>query len=206
MVRSLRAVWYQKWFVHRRLRPEELGGRIDNQLNGRRAYPQIDGEILASLQYGMLSPYFPAQWGSYLLPQAFPEGAPTHPAYGAGHATGAGACATILKAFFDESAPIENPVVPDSDGVWLIPYTGADAGQMTVGGELNKLAGNIAIGRNAAGVHWRSDYDQSILLGEQVAIGILQEQSLLFNEGGGFTLTRFDGTCVTIQNGLVTPC
>jgi hypothetical protein len=48
LTRALRAVWFQKWFVHRRLRPEEFGGRIDNQLNGRRAYP-IDGEILASL-------------------------------------------------------------------------------------------------------------------------------------------------------------
>jgi hypothetical protein len=36
---------------------------------------------------------------SYLLPLAFPEGSPTHPAYGAGHATVAGACVTILKAF-----------------------------------------------------------------------------------------------------------
>ena len=27
-----------------------------------------------------------------------------HPAYGAGHATVAGACVTILKAFFDTSA------------------------------------------------------------------------------------------------------
>ncbi|HEX2207075.1 MAG TPA: hypothetical protein VHG93_05295 [Longimicrobium sp.] len=34
----------------------------------------------------------------------------------------------------------------------------ADASQMTVGGELNKLAGNIALFRNAAGVHWKTDY------------------------------------------------
>ncbi len=39
-----------------------------------------------------------------LLPMAFPEGSPMHPAYGAGHATVAGACVTILKAFFDTSA------------------------------------------------------------------------------------------------------
>ena len=38
---------------------------------------------------------------SYLLPMAFPEGSPMHPSYGAGHATVAGACVTILKAFFD---------------------------------------------------------------------------------------------------------
>jgi hypothetical protein len=36
----------------------------------------------------------------------------------------------------------------------------------TVGGELNKLADNVALGRNMAAVHWRSDAEQSLLLGE----------------------------------------
>ena len=208
--RALRAVWFQKWFVHRRLRPEEFGGRIDNHLSGRRTYPQIDSEILKSLDWGYLSKYyghagerFP---DSFLLPQAFPEGAPTHPAYGAGHATGSGACATILKAFFDENSPIENPQVAAADGLSLMPYTGPGAGSLTVGGELNKLAGNIAIGRNAAGVHWRTDYDRSLLLGEEIAIRLLQEQSILYNEGGGFMFTRFDGTCVKIWDGHVDFC
>jgi hypothetical protein len=30
--RALKAVWYQKWFVHRRLRPEAFAGRIQNLL------------------------------------------------------------------------------------------------------------------------------------------------------------------------------
>ena len=105
---------------------------------------------------------------------AFPEGSPTHPAYGAGHATVAGACVTILKAWFDENAPVANPVVASDDGEALVPYTGGDAGRLTVGGELNKVAANIAIGRNMAGVHWRSDYFDSIRLGERVAICILE--------------------------------
>lgn len=207
LIRSLRAVWFQKWFVHRRLRPEEFGGRIDNHITSRRAYPQINAEILSSLQTGGLAPYFGGQTGdrfaTYLLPQAFPEGAPTHPAYGAGHATGAGACATVLKAFFNESTPIETPRVASADGTTLVAYTGSGATQMTVGGELNKLAGNIALGRNAAGVHWRSDYDQSLLLGEQVAIGLLQEQSLLLNEPEFYQLTKFNGTTIRIHNGGV---
>jgi hypothetical protein len=28
---------------------------------------------------------------------------------------------------------------------------------LTVGGELDKLAGNVSYGRNFAGIHWRSD-------------------------------------------------
>ena len=189
--------------MHRRLRPEEFGGRVDNQLNGRRGYP-IDGEILASLQGGLLSQHFPALYGSYLLPQAFAEGAPTHPAYGAGHATGSGACATILKALFNEDHPVENPVVASADGTALVPYTGWDAGFLTLGGEINKLAGNVALGRNAAGVHWRSDHGRSLLLGEAVAIGVLQEQSLLLNEPEFYRVTRFDGTTIRIQDGSVT--
>ena len=201
-----RAVWWQKWGVHRRLRPEEFGGRIDNWLNGRRDYP-IHPSIKDSLLTGGLSPYFGSpgdRYPSYLLPQAFPEGAPTHPAYGAGHATISGACATILKAFFDEGKPIENPVIASADGLSLLPYTGPDAAQMTVGGEINKLAGNDALFRNAAGVHWRSDYTQSLLLGETVAIGLLQELSITFNEDEAFfQLTRFDGTTVRIRDGFV---
>ena len=205
-IRALRAVWFQKWFIHRRLRPEEFGGRIDNELTGRRTGYPIDPEILNSLRWGWLSNHFPARQGSYLLPQQFPEGAPTHPAYGAGHATGAGACATILKAFFNEDTPIENPLVASWDGLSLQPYTGPDAGSMTVGSELNKLAANIAIGRNGAGVHWHTDYARSLLLGEEIAIRLLQEQSILFNEGGGFMLTRFDGTCIKIWDGHVDYC
>jgi len=193
--------------VHRRLRPEEYGGRIDNHLNNRRTYP-LHPSILTSLNTGALAPYFPERYanGSFLLPQAYPEGSPTHPAYGAGHATISGACATILKAFFDESAPIESPLVANADGTSLVPYTGADAAQLTVGGELNKLAGNISLFRDAAGVHWRSDYTESLPLGEAVAIGLLQEMSLTFNEDDAFfQFTRFDGITVRISKGIVEP-
>jgi hypothetical protein len=202
---AFRAVWWQKWGVHRRLRPEEFGGRIDNWLTGRRDYP-IDHSIKNSLLHGMLAPYYGPgdRFPSYLLPQAFPEGAPTHPAYGAGHATVSGACATILKAFFDESKSIESPAIPSADGLTLLPYAGPGAGDMKVGGEINKLAGNIALFRNAAGVHWRTDYTESLLLGERVAIGLLQELSITFNEDDAFfQLTRFDGTTIRIRDGFV---
>jgi len=134
-------------------------------------------------------------YGTYLLPQAFPEGSPLHPSYGAGHATVAGACVTILKAWFDESFVLPNPVVADRDGSTVLPYTGPD---LTVGNELNKLAANVAIGRNAAGVHYRSDYTQSLLLGEAIALTILEEQRETYNESNTFTLTKFDGMTVTI--------
>jgi len=59
---------------------------------------------------------------------------------------------------------------------------------------LNKLASNISIGRNWAGVHYFSDYYESILLGEQIAIGILEEQKLMFNENFSMTIPKFNNT------------
>lgn len=188
--RALKAVWYQKWFVHRRLRPEAFGGLVHHRRTGAASYP-VHSEILNS---AALTETF-SRYGTFLLPQAFPEGSPLHPAYGAGHAVVAGACVTILKAWFDESFVIPNPVVASADGLSLLPYVGAP---LTLGGELNKVAANIAFGRNFAGIHWRTDYSESLKLGETLAIGILEEQRDTYNEDVAFTLTKFDGTTVTI--------
>lgn len=189
--RALKAVWHQKWNINRRLRPEAFGGRIHNHMIGAKNYP-IHEDLLKSDALVATKDKF----NSYLLPQAFPEGSPTHPAYGAGHATVAGACVTILKAWFDESYVIKDPVIADCNGLNLMPYKGE--AKLTVGGELNKVAANIAIGRNAGGVHYWTDYTASIKLGEDIAIAILQEQKATYNETGYFSLHKFDGTTIKI--------
>jgi len=51
-----------------------------------------------------------------------------------------GACITALKFFFDGNFVLPNPKVPSNDGTALNNYTGTDAGQLTVNGELHKLA------------------------------------------------------------------
>ena len=208
--RALKAVWYQKWLVHRRLRPEAFAGRIEyNRTHPGRfdVHPSIGGSsvlpLIAAHNQARNTAAGNGGGATYLLPQAFPEGSPTHPAYGAGHATVAGACVTILKAWFKETTKLADLGVqiqePTPDGLALVPYTGGDASSLTVGGELNKVAANVALGRNAAGVHWRSDANESLLLGEQVAIGILKDQRACYNETfNGFSLTRFDGTTVTV--------
>lgn len=64
---------------------------------------------------------------------------------------------------------------------------------------MNKLASNIALGRNSAGVHWRSDATASLKLGEQVVLHFLREEHECFNERfDGFSLTRFDGATITV--------
>jgi hypothetical protein len=147
-----------------------------------------------------------AQHGTYLLPQAFPEGSPQHPSYAQGHAAMAGACATIFKAAVDGSIPFntlkDGDIVTASgtDGKSLVPYTGADADQITVAGEINKLASNIGNARDFAGIHWRCDYEAGLRLGEAAAISVLRDQSDIFagENFEGFTITTFDGETITV--------
>ncbi len=113
--RALKAVWYQKWSVHRRLRPEVYAGRVHNHKTGAASYP--------------------------------------------------------------------------------VPYAGP---ALTAGHELDKVAANVAIGRNAAGVHWRSDYTESLRLGEAVALSVLEEQKACYNQTFHWKVTKFDGTTVTL--------
>jgi membrane-associated phospholipid phosphatase len=183
---ALKAAWYQKWYLHRRLRPEEFGGALHNLRSTTADYP-VHPDILNSQA---LETTF-SKAGSYLLPQAYAEGCPAHPSYPAGHAVVAGACVTVLKVFFDESFEIRRPVEASADGLSLVPYNGTE---LTVGGELNKLAANISIGRNAAGVHWRSDAIEGLKLGEAIAISLMKEERGCLNENfSDFALTKFDG-------------
>jgi hypothetical protein len=188
---ALTASWYQKWWVHRRLRPEEYAGRVEMVRAGQAAYPIAAGvlscEVLAETV---------RRHGTALLPQAYPEGCPAHPSYPAAHAVIAGAGVTVLKAFFDDSHLLPNPVVAAPDGLALNPYTGPP---LTVGGELDKLAWNVGMGRNFAGIHWRSDVAAGIDLGERLAIEVLREMKLTGHEiFAGFSLRRFDGRRVAI--------
>ena len=192
---ALTGAWFQKW-RHMKLRPEAFGARVDVQRNGLADYG-LHADVMAS---EAVARTVSAQ-GNALLGQAFPEGSPTHPAYPAGHACVAGACATVLKAWFRESMEYPNPMVPSADGTTLVPYSGPT---LTLGGEINKLANNISIGRNAAGVHYRTDGELGMLAGEQQAIGLLKDYSLSYSsQFDGFRLTRFDGTTVQIVNGKV---
>ena len=124
-----------------------------------------------------------------------------HPSYPTGHGVVGGACITVLKFFFDGSFVISNPQVPSEDGLSLASYTGADAGQLTVNGELAKLGHNVSFGHGIhAGIHWRSDTDTSLLLGEAVALSFLKEKARTYNEPFTIHLTKFDGTTATISN------
>ena len=196
---ALNCVWYHKWYVHLRHRPESGGAIVRQILTGHGG--TLDGRVNDNVLNSMAAQRSFTRYGDYFLSQAFPEGSPTHPAYPTGHGTVAGACITILKFFFDGDFVIPHPVVPSSDGLSLVPYTGEDAGQITVNGELNKLAHNISFGHGIhAGIHWRSDTDSSIQLGEALAISVLQDRALTYNEKFTVNFTKIDGTTATISN------
>lgn len=179
------AVWFQKWRIHRVLRPEEYAARVHNHLQRAFAYP-IHRDVFDS---HAVAETFRRQ-GTHLCSQAYPDGAPIHCAYPSGHSVGSGSTVTMLKAIFDEDFVIPNPVEPSPDGQSLLPYVGPP---LTVRGELNKLAFNIGMARVAGGIHWRSDVVEGNRLGEAVSLGILEEMARGCNEPfSGFTVTGFD--------------
>ena len=197
---ALNAVWYQKWRVHLRHRPEAGGGIVEllktGQLDAADAARLGNFDIVLNSQALAQSQ---TKYGSYLLSQGFPEGSPTHPAYPTGHGAVAGACITILKFFMNGFATVPNPMEASTDGLSLVPYTGA--ANLTVNGELHKLAYNISFGHGVhAGIHWRSDTDYSILLGEAVAIGWLQDQMFSYEENFDVTIIKIDGTTHHFKN------
>lgn len=246
--RALKAVRFQKYNVHRRCRPEVLAARIHKYEKLKDSAPEINAmiddvnfkAILDKIDAKNAQYKDPDSQKNYLLPMAFCEGSPMHPAYGAGHATVAGACVTILKAFFDCKAPLsvlgdvsnlqgqektdfkrvakyfgDNTslekdhvaghnagYVSSSSGhaLRLVPILNQDGepATLTVEGELNKLASNISIGRDWAGVHYFTDYYESLLMGEQIAIGILEEQKLMFGENFSMTIPLFGGGTIRI--------
>jgi hypothetical protein len=183
---ALTACWFQKWRVHRRLRPEEFGGRLDNHLARRAEYPFHPSLLGSAALAETLS-----RRSSPLLSSSYPEGCPTHPSYPAGHAVVSAAGITVLKAFFDETYVLPEPVAASADGLSLVRYDGPP---LTLGGELDKLAANIGMGRAFAGIHWRSDLEAGMRLGEEVAVSVLRELQLAAREPfSGFRFHRLDG-------------
>lgn len=213
--RALKVVWNQKWQVNLRLRPEAYGGLLHVQEIGAGKTTRAYGlpSWLAGTEAVRRIRARPA--ASLLLPMAFTPGGPTHPAYGAGHATVAGACVTMLKAFFrtldDTGAPLpfdsllerNEPYGPkskvtayltgrDAASAWQrFPLPAEATSAMTIEGELNKLAQNVAMGRSMGGVHWRSDNSRSLLLGEAIAAEMLAHITTDANEHPEFVFRSF---------------
>lgn len=207
--RALKAAWFHKWIKDLRLRPEAYGALVHARKTSASPMPQAAAALHPDVLNSAVLPIINSTYGSYLLPQAFPEGSPTHPCYPTGHGTVGGACITALKFFFDGGQKIRplltaagrDVFVPNAGGTALNAYTGADRNSLDINGELNKLAYNITFGHGIhAGIHFRSSSYWSILLGEQVALSVLQDRAQSYNEPFTVHITKFDGTIATITN------
>ena len=239
--RALKFARRQKFNIHLRARPEAIAGVVTLAAHGAHAdqlgaakadAQQMFNDLHHSDLLGMVNERNKSISGNhsgtdewieadknYLLPMAFPEGSPMHPSYAAGHATVAGACVTIIKAFFEmfeENSWDEIPfrslyggneselfrqsvttgifeAAEDGESLTQVPASRLGSDNITIQGELDKLAANISIARNMAGVHYYSDYYDSLRMGERIAVGILQEQMLTYPEKVSMKLKTFDG-------------
>lgn len=176
-VYALKHAWFQKWCVHRRLRPEVYAQRLElfrlGKLGSSPDKPFDDSEfkklfgegaevwskttvldrILEHNKQQNIACDRGDRSGTWLLPMGFPEGSPTHPAYPGGHSVFIAAAATIAKAFFVD-CELTNPQIPTNEGQQLENFVGPP---LTIHGELNKLIANITLFRDGAGMHWRTD-------------------------------------------------
>ena len=207
--RALKASWYHKWIKDLRMRPEAYGALVHARKTNAVPMPQAAQELHPDALNSAVLPIVHGSYGTYLMPQPFPEGSPTHPCYPTGHGTVGGACITAMKFFFNGSQKIKplltaagrNVYEPSADGLTLNTYGGSDAGDLDINGELNKLAWNVTAGHGIhAGIHFRSSSYWSILLGEQVALAVLQDRARSYNEPFSITITKFDGTTAVISN------
>ncbi|MGH2582214.1 MAG: vanadium-dependent haloperoxidase [Anaerolineales bacterium] len=187
--RALEDAWFWKWRVFRRLRPEEIAGR-DGLMSLE--FPD-EGVGKISLLEGAAASK--KKFGTALLTQSYPDGTPLHPSFPSGHAQIAGACVTVLKAFTNPDFLIPAPLLPSDDGLDIVSYDG----DLLLEGELNKLAWNMSFGRTFAGIHYRSDHEGGLILGEDIALKLLAEAGRkVVGERSTLWFRRFDGNWTSV--------
>jgi hypothetical protein len=184
------AVYFQKFMVHRRVRPEAVALLVDRAHAGEHLplHPTLlhSAAVDATLRAN----------GNALLPQAYPTGSPPHPSYPAAHAIISSANITIFKAFMKGDTVFPETVEPVADGTAVVDQTRSP---LTIGGELDKLASNYALGRCAAGVHFRADCIAGLRLGELAALSVLRDRAKAApRRHGPFVVRTFDGKMLEI--------
>ena len=179
---ALQTAWFYKWNVQMRIRPEVLAQRFvlcsrDAALcetmglkDGYDLIPKAVKDLISQHNNcELLEKKSDCNKENLYLALQYPEGSPTHPSWPSGHAVVAGACVTVIKAMLATVDPdgLRKPwphkkcpaMMATADGSELIADSSAEEDGVTIVGELHKLASNVALGRNMAGVHFRTDGD-----------------------------------------------
>jgi len=187
---ALLIAWYMKWNTLF-LRPEAYGIEVERIFRDKRNRYGISEGLLANrILHAVRS-----KNGTVLLSQVYAGGAPLDPSTPSGYATIAGACVTVLKYFFDSNYEIE-VYEPDITGSNI----SNNGMKTTVGQELDKLACNISIGRNWAGVHYWMDAIIGMKKGEKVAISCLGDLIKRYPVYLSISFPSFNEKIITISN------
>lgn len=212
----LRVAWYLKWGILR-IRPEEYAHRIN--LGDPNIIDHVPGLSNMVSYIKQNSPSILNEQirknGDLLLNCSYKEGSPNHPSFPSGHACIAAACVTVMKAMFvlhDQDMnhlKWNGPVLHSINGDSLVNFAG-DTSELTIIGELNKLVSNISFGRQWAGVHFTTDSECGIQIGENFAERYLMDIAVEFHEKSngmftGWVLEKFDGTVVIINHKEILP-
>lgn len=173
---ALEAAWQYK-FTYWKIRPEVFGLYIDQAVESKTNPLGIHKLVFESDALRRVR----AKQKSAVLSQCYPEGCPSHPSFSSGHSTVAGACSIVLKAFFDGTKSLNSK-------------------SSTVNSEINKMASNIAVARNAAGIHYRSDAEIGLKLGEEVGIEVLKQAVYRYKYKTGWLVEKRNGQQIEIKN------
>lgn len=208
---SMNACWLWKWTLMYP-RPEEMAYQVHIRKKSELGI-DFSSNILDS---SILTDVSNCNFGNFLLPQAYINGSPNHPSYPSGHATYAGAMATILKAWFNCDSSMNSYV---GDTLRLETSQGGETTEpiqtefydvsgvlhdvsgvlLKVEHEIDKLASNSAILRNVGGVHYRQDANSGLKLGEDVAIKTLENWVQNYNNNIIFRFRLRDGTIYEVS-------
>ena len=184
----LSAAWYIKWNTMF-LRPEALGIEVERVYQNDENQYKISHELLNNRVIEELRTLN----GNALLSQVYPEGSPLSPSTPSGAAAIAGACVTLLKFFFNCKHEID-VYEPDNDELT------ANGQKTTVGDELNKLAHNIGMGCNWAGVHYPMDTNKGLKLGQDLMINLLKDHISDYAQKVNISITKFNNEIIVVHN------
>jgi hypothetical protein len=219
---AILTAWRYKWIEYLHLRPEAYASRIVKALDPEFTYdvPYFN-EIREFAKDTLITELFDKisennKCKEPFLQMIYNEGSPTHPSCPAGHAVLAGASVTMLKAMLKTNDENDEPLKWNTDkrntnkvdksGQTLTELSEEEDPtivNMTINGELNKLAVNMSYGRMFGGVHYRQDCDIGLEIGEQYAIETLKNicqnhYPSVKQETISFTLEKFDGEIIKI--------
>lgn len=197
---------YHKW-SQMRIRAEEIAIEVHKAKTGVAPSTYTNTQLLNS---GVLADIF-AKQGTYFMSQTDNIGCVQEPTYPSGYTLIATISTTVAKALI---SPTDTMLAyePSADGQTLVPVMdGPTHVRLNMCDELDKFAYNSASDRLFQGIHFRSDVEVSLRLGEEIAINYLQEHADRYANslpsyswtGGtqkkGFLLRKFDGTLLEIN-------